>query len=81
MGLDFREHVVLDEPTNIELFKKIDGFIERMEVHMEKYPNYNYTIEPLGGVAGSYRARIIIRRYDNKKTELAQGDSSSYGVL
>ncbi|MGK2864877.1 MAG: hypothetical protein ACSLE0_23295 [Chitinophagaceae bacterium] len=81
MGLAFREDILVVEETNIELLKTIDKFIDRMDAHIEKFPNYKYGIEMLGGTPGQYKARIIIERYDNKEAEFAEGDSSSYGVL
>jgi hypothetical protein len=66
----FKEVSIITEETNIELFKTLDAFKTRMEEHMEKFPNYAYSIELLGGNKGSYSAEITIIKYD-KKTELA----------
>jgi hypothetical protein len=76
-----KEVTIVSAETNIELFSTLTGFIEKMEVHMEKWPNYSYTIETLGGEPGSYEARVTIIRYDNKEAELAKGDFGSHGVL
>lgn len=81
MDWGFREQIIIERETNIELFQQLNEFISRMESHIEKFPNYDYSIELLGKNEGTYGANIIIERYDNKKTELAEGDSSSHGVL
>lgn len=81
MELAFREDIILTAETNIELFKSLSDFIDRMDRHIEKFPSYDYSIEALGGEPGNYKARVIIKKYDNKKTELTEGDAGSYGVL
>ena len=81
MELAFKEKMMLEEETNIELFRTLCALQDRMDNHMEKFPNYDYVITMLGGAKGAYKASITIERYDNKEIELAEGDSGSYGVL
>lgn len=81
MELAFNEELILEEETNIELFASLCKFRDKMDAHIIKFPNYNYSIILLGGKKGAYQASVIIERYDNNKTEISQGDSNSYGVL
>lgn len=77
----FREVMIVRAETNIELWVTLSNFIYRMEEHIEKFPNYSYAIETLGGKKLAYKAKITITRYEKQKTELAEGDPGSYGVL
>lgn len=79
MNRAFREENIIEHETMIELMGKLDEFITNMEAHMEKHPNYEYQITMLGGEPGSYKAEVIITKYET--TELTQGDAPSHGVL
>lgn len=82
MSTAFSQQMIVERETNIELFQDINNFVEKMEEHIEKYPDYTYAVELLGGEPGHFRARVILTKHgNNEEITIAEGDSGAYGVL
>lgn len=82
MSTAFSQQIIINRETNIELVRDLQGFADKMEAHIEKYPSYTFNIEMLGGEPGRYSARVILTKHgNNKEIEIAEGDSGAYGIL